>query len=310
MTVSETDNSAVNKIEQKRHRSQHGMITFEKALDIAEEAFEGLTYGKSDRPMMEHLIGVVDILKEYGYDSPIQLIVGLLHDLEEDTDWTIAQISAAFEYQIAYAIYLCSDGAGFNRKERKANWRVGWETARALSRSPACKDERELWEQILTIAGRAKSADRLYHLRSCIDNGNAGLLAMYRKEHNVFKSTIRPKADDRMWIEIDALIQPTSPALKLPDQEHLSEATQHVIEIAWECVAARNLTKAHLHLRQIIQAETLDVEVASAFVSCLYGMFQALDQNLLKKAVARVIEACTRTGRDPSRVLSKRLLQL
>ena len=51
------------------------MSQFKIAVSIAEDAFEGKTYGKSQRPMMEHLLGVVahdDRLRRRGHGQPGQ----------------------------------------------------------------------------------------------------------------------------------------------------------------------------------------------------------------------------------------------
>jgi (p)ppGpp synthase/HD superfamily hydrolase len=56
----------------------------DKAIRIAAQAFEG-KYDKGGSPYILHCLNVMNAVKEYGEDY---MIVGVLHDLLEDTDWT------------------------------------------------------------------------------------------------------------------------------------------------------------------------------------------------------------------------------
>ena len=62
-----------------------------KAIRIAAEAFEG-KYDKGGQPYILHCIHVMNAVKDYGEDY---MIVAVLHDLIEDTDWTLIQLGKA-----------------------------------------------------------------------------------------------------------------------------------------------------------------------------------------------------------------------
>ncbi|WP_286076860.1 HD domain-containing protein [Thomasclavelia cocleata] len=60
---------------------------YEKVLKFVEEKHKGQVR-RSGEPVINHPIGVANILKEAGYNEDFQM-VGLMHDLIEDTDTTI-----------------------------------------------------------------------------------------------------------------------------------------------------------------------------------------------------------------------------
>ncbi|MGD8305029.1 MAG: GTP pyrophosphokinase [Ignavibacteria bacterium] len=55
-----------------------------KAIRIAAQAFEG-KYDKGGNPYILHCLYVMNAVKDYGEEY---MIVAVLHDLLEDTDWT------------------------------------------------------------------------------------------------------------------------------------------------------------------------------------------------------------------------------
>lgn len=60
-------------------------------------------FRKSGMPYVEHPIEVAKLLAEYQVDTPT-LIAGLLHDVVEDTDYTVAQIEARFGTEVAFMV--------------------------------------------------------------------------------------------------------------------------------------------------------------------------------------------------------------
>ena len=63
---------------------------YEKVLKFVEEKHKGQVR-RSGEPVINHPIGVANILKEAGYNEDFQM-VGLMHDLIEDTDTTINEL--------------------------------------------------------------------------------------------------------------------------------------------------------------------------------------------------------------------------
>lgn len=63
---------------------------YNKVLEFVKEKHKG-QIRRSGEPVVSHPIGVAEIVKDAGYDERYQ-IVGLMHDLLEDTDTTIDEI--------------------------------------------------------------------------------------------------------------------------------------------------------------------------------------------------------------------------
>ncbi|MDR3344113.1 MAG: bifunctional (p)ppGpp synthetase/guanosine-3',5'-bis(diphosphate) 3'-pyrophosphohydrolase [Oscillospiraceae bacterium] len=75
------------------------LAMLDKAYSIALEA-HGTTPRKSGDPYITHPIAVTEILHEFGLDAPA-LAAALLHDVAEDTDFTISDIRKTFSKEIA-----------------------------------------------------------------------------------------------------------------------------------------------------------------------------------------------------------------
>ncbi len=70
-----------------------------KAYDVAEETHRG-QLRKSGEPYLIHPVAVSEILAELGMDEET-IIAGLLHDVIEDTDYTIEQMTEDFGEEVA-----------------------------------------------------------------------------------------------------------------------------------------------------------------------------------------------------------------
>jgi guanosine-3',5'-bis(diphosphate) 3'-pyrophosphohydrolase len=139
-------------------------------------------------PYVVHLDEVADILKPYGEHAQM---IGYLHDVLEDTDATVTQISEKFNPFVAHCVELLTDAEGETRKERKA---------KTYSRLALVVGDAEL-------ALIVKTADRLANVRACIRDRNHRLLKIYRDEHPVFKvSVFRSKLCDSLWLELNTAI--------------------------------------------------------------------------------------------------------
>ena len=69
------------------------MMTTKTAWEVAAIAHAGQMYG--DMPYIKHLIDVVNILRDNGYDDDY-VIVGILHDVLEDTEVTFELLEGWF----------------------------------------------------------------------------------------------------------------------------------------------------------------------------------------------------------------------
>jgi len=63
---------------------------------------------EKEKPMVMHPITVANILREYGYDDNV-IMAGYLHDVVEDTDFTIENIKEKFGDDVASLVYEASE---------------------------------------------------------------------------------------------------------------------------------------------------------------------------------------------------------
>lgn len=82
----------------RRHKLEYD-AQVEKAFDIAEKSHED-QIRHSGEPFFTHPLAVTDIIADLGLDNTT-LIAGILHDVVEDTDITIEEISQEFSPEIA-----------------------------------------------------------------------------------------------------------------------------------------------------------------------------------------------------------------
>ena len=81
----------------------------EKAKQFAIEAHMGqVRKSEPDKPMVMHPIGIANILKEYTYDDEV-IAAGFLHDVVEDTQYTIEDIEKNFGQSIAVLVKGASE---------------------------------------------------------------------------------------------------------------------------------------------------------------------------------------------------------
>lgn len=81
----------------------------EKALLYATLAHAGqVRKNEPDKPRIVHPMGVATILKEYGADTNV-ISAGLLHDVVEDTNYTLEDIEKNFGQDIAHLVEVASE---------------------------------------------------------------------------------------------------------------------------------------------------------------------------------------------------------
>lgn len=85
----------------KRHGLKND-AALEKAFAIAQKAHEG-QFRNSGEPYVSHPIAVAEILAELGMDSDT-IIAGLLHDVVEDTELTMAEIQKEFSSSVSVLV--------------------------------------------------------------------------------------------------------------------------------------------------------------------------------------------------------------
>ena len=141
-------------------------------------------YGK--KPYVYHLDKVVQHVKGYGV---IAWKVAYLHDIVEDTPVTLEMIENHFGRTVMECVKVITDESAPSRKERK------------LLTYPKMK------ETIFTIALVVKAADRLANLQANLEEGNLGLLEMYKSEHeDLREACYRKGLCDHLWYQMDEII--------------------------------------------------------------------------------------------------------
>lgn len=156
-----------------------------EAKVMAFDAHIGQMYGSHDYSV--HLVHVTDTLLRFGFDDPILLAAGWLHDALEDTDLTREQIEATCGQRVAEIVWRVTDEPGKNRRERKRL------TYPKIAGS----------QDALVI----KLADRIANVSESFRN-NTGLLEMYKKEYPEFSNTLRKFGSplDEMWEWLDRVL--------------------------------------------------------------------------------------------------------
>ena len=148
------------------------MSTPRKAREVACEWHGSQRYGH--HPYVKHLDDVAAICRSH---SATAEIVAYLHDILEDTKLSAHQLEDIFGRDVRELVEVLTDPPGANRKERKA---------------AAYANLADIGDQSpLAVALVVKAADRLANVRACVEDGNDGLLEMYRKEHSAFVRAVR-----------------------------------------------------------------------------------------------------------------------
>ena len=81
----------------------------QKAKEFAINAHKGqIRKSDPDKPMIIHPISVGNLLEEYGFDDNV-ISAGYLHDVVEDTDYTIDDIRKEFGDDIANLVMCATE---------------------------------------------------------------------------------------------------------------------------------------------------------------------------------------------------------
>ncbi|MBD5560628.1 MAG: bifunctional (p)ppGpp synthetase/guanosine-3',5'-bis(diphosphate) 3'-pyrophosphohydrolase [Clostridia bacterium] len=134
----------------RRHKSAYDP-EMEKAFALAEEAHDG-QLRRSGEPYFTHPLAVSDIIADLGLDNTT-IIAGVLHDVVEDTDVTLEDISSTFSPEIAKLV----DGV---TKLRKIDFNSREEQQSESLRKMFLAMARDIRVVII------KLADRLHNMRT------------------------------------------------------------------------------------------------------------------------------------------------
>lgn len=157
-----------------------------KARLIAVKAHGSQKYGPF--PFEKHLKMVVKETRFWTLPHSCTL-AAWLHDTIEDTELEYSDIKQVFGEIVADLVEAVTNGPGNNRKER----------------------HEKTYPKILkegTFAIALKLCDRISNVRFSRENGDQGLLKMYKKEHPGFKKVLKREGElETMWEYLDALIE-------------------------------------------------------------------------------------------------------
>ncbi|MCK5017814.1 MAG: hypothetical protein KAS32_12195 [Candidatus Peribacteraceae bacterium] len=128
-------------------------------------------YG-NNRPYVEHLDAVSEVLERFGYTKeiyPFLHVIAYLHDTIEDTEVDVFEFITDFTPMIYTFVWMLSQESGKNRKER-------FEKTHPKTR-------------MTIVTSIVKVADRISNTEQCIQR-RPDLLKMYKKEYFVFESEL------------------------------------------------------------------------------------------------------------------------
>lgn len=163
-------------------------LSEEEVKAYAVKAHGDQKYG--DQPYVTHLAHVVKVLKDSKFGEEKTLLWSAwLHDVVEDTDVGIEEISSRFGDEVADCVFRVSDEKGKNREERK------------LKTYKKIRGHRN--------ATIVKLCDRIANVEASLPpKGRAHKLQMYQEEYPKFRSALyEAEICDDLWSKLDALLE-------------------------------------------------------------------------------------------------------
>lgn len=162
------------------------MSKIDIARQIAERVHVNQQYGVGI-PYTQHLQDVVNVLREFGFESDDYLCAAWLHDSLEDTDLSGSEVISNFGENVFKMIDSVTNGHEGNRKQRA--------------------ERSYVLMYINRIAIALKLADRIANVRASKDSSDSKFL-MYKKEYPYFKQRLYKFGEyDDMWAELDQLLK-------------------------------------------------------------------------------------------------------
>ena len=92
----------------------------ERALEFATEAHQGQFRKLRETPYIQHPINVAAILRQGGFSDEV-IAAGLLHDVAEDTSFTIRDIREHFGEAVAWLVSSNTEDKQLSWEERKSH---------------------------------------------------------------------------------------------------------------------------------------------------------------------------------------------
>ena len=132
----------------------------EKAKNFAIKAHKGqVRKSEKDKPMIMHPINVAELLEEYGYDDNV-VAAGYLHDVVEDTTYTIEDIENEFGKDIASLVMGASElDKSLSWEERKQHTIDETKTLPFRNKLIICADKINNLEDIMIKFEKNESRD-------------------------------------------------------------------------------------------------------------------------------------------------------
>jgi (p)ppGpp synthase/HD superfamily hydrolase len=157
-----------------------------RARLVAEKVHAGKSY--DIYPYMKHILDVVKIASNFGYDDAIRAAC-FLHDSMEDGDLSYNDIKKHFGEEVAEIVFAVSDESGRTREEKHI----------------------KTYPKILANekAVCVKLCDRIANMKHSYDF-NPKLFEMYIKEHTQFFDALynpRHREADRAWVFLKTIIE-------------------------------------------------------------------------------------------------------
>tara|TARA_B100000700_G_scaffold230615_1_gene255067 strand:- start:33345 stop:33875 length:531 start_codon:yes stop_codon:yes gene_type:complete len=162
----------------------------EKAKKLAQEYHKNQKY--DNKPYMFHIESVVNRVKSIT-DSYEAIILAYLHDIVEDTEFSLNDVDVNFGQKMKRLVNFLTDEDGYNRKERKRKTNIKLSTI----------NETDVSALIVKIS------DRLENFKYSKISGNKSKYKMYDKENKEFI-----KAVNRSYINKDIINELKSFSIK------------------------------------------------------------------------------------------------
>jgi GTP pyrophosphokinase len=149
------------------------------AIMMARVMHNGQRHGH--RSFVQHPAEVVAVLRRFGVDTENLLIAGWLHDIVEDTDFSLGQVWETFGEDVAHLVDALTDVTPSELIEEHGE--------DAITNRAACK--KATYAKLLAspqVSGAriVKLADRIANVEYSWADGSEKHMKMYRTEHEDF----------------------------------------------------------------------------------------------------------------------------
>ncbi len=136
------------------------MEIIEEAKKFAIMAHAGqVRKSEVDKPYIIHPIGVAKILEEFGYDDHV-IAAGLLHDIVEDTKYTLTDIRTLFGEDVANLVYTATEpDKSLSWEERKTHTINTTKDLDIRNKAVVCADKIHNLESLMILFGKNGEMD-------------------------------------------------------------------------------------------------------------------------------------------------------